>query len=240
MEKIAVSRFVTKEFQAAEALKTLRTNLMFSGAEVKAVALTSFSAAEGKSTISFQLAASLAQAGKRVLLMDADLRKSVMASRLRVRGKIDGLSHFLSGMTNANEILNETDVPGLYLMFAGARVPNAAELLGHPSFGQLITALKKTFDYVIVDAAPVGQVIDCAVMATAMDGVLMVVDTTHNSYKLERRMKQQLEKSGAKILGAILNRVDFTDKGGYYGKAYGYGYGYGYGEEETKKRNQNG
>ncbi len=242
MEKIAVSRFVTKEFQATEALKALRTNLMFSGVDVKAVALTSFSAAEGKSTISFQLAVSLAQAGKRVLLMDADLRKSVMASRMRVRGKIDGLSHFLSGMANANEILNETDIPGLYLMFAGVRVPNAAELLGHPSFGKLIDALKNTFDYVIVDAAPVGQVIDCAVMAPAMDGVLMVVDTTHNSYKLERRMKQQLEKAGAKILGVILNRVDFADKGGYYGKAYGYsyGYGYGYGEEEIKKdKNQN-
>lgn len=234
MEKIAVSRFITKEFQASEAMKTLRTNLMFSGADVKAVALTSFSASEGKSTISFQLAASMAQAGKRVLLMDADLRKSVLASRLRVRGKVDGLSHFLSGMANANELLNETDVPGLYIMFAGARVPNAAELLGHDSFAKLISALKGAFDYVIVDAAPLGQVIDCAVMSPALDGVLMVVDVTHNSYKLERRMKQQLEKSGGKILGVVLNRVDFEDKSGYYGKAYGYGYGYGYGEEETR------
>jgi capsular exopolysaccharide synthesis family protein len=234
MEKILVSRFVTKEFQAAEALKALRTNLMFSGADIKAVALTSFSASEGKSTISFQLAASLAQAGKRVLLMDADLRKSVMASRMRIRGKVEGLSHFLSGMANANELINETDVPGLYIMFAGARVPNAAELLGHPNFGKLVSALKTTFDYVIVDAAPIGQVIDCAVMGPVLDGVMLVIDTTHNSYKLERRMKQQLEMSGAKILGAILNRVDFADKGGYYGKAYGYGYGYGYGEENNK------
>lgn len=235
MEKVLVSRFVSKEFQAAEALKTLRTNLMFSGADIKAVALTSFSASEGKSTISFQLAASMAQAGKRVLLMDTDLRKSVMASRMRVRGKVEGLSHFLSGMANANELINETDVPGLYIMFAGARVPNAAELLGHPNFGKLVNALKTTFDYVIVDAAPIGQVIDCAVMGPVLDGVMLVIDTTHNSYKLERRIKQQLEMSGAKILGAILNRVDFADKGGYYGKAYGYGYGYGYGEEETKK-----
>ena len=233
MERIAVSRFVTKEFQSAEALKTLRTNLMFSGAVVKAVALTSFSAEEGKSSISFQLAASLAQAGTRVLLMDADLRKSVLASRLRIRGKVDGLSHFLSGMANANEVINETDIPGLYIMLAGARVPNAAELLVQPGFGKLIEALKNTFDYVIVDAAPVGQVIDCAVMAPALDGVLMVIDTTHNSYKLARRMKQQLEKSGAKILGVILNRVDLTDKGGYYGKAYGYGYG----QEELRKNN---
>lgn len=236
MEKILVSRFVTKEFQASEALKTLRTNLMFSGSDIKAVALTSFSASEGKSTISFQLAASMAMAGKRVLLMDTDLRKSVMASRMRIRGKVEGLSHFLSGMANANELLNETDIPGLYIMFAGARVPNAAELLGHPNFGKLVSALKTTFDYVIVDAAPIGQVVDCAVMGPVLDGVMLVIDTTHNSYKLERRVKQQLEMSGTKILGAILNRVDFTDKGGYYGKAYGYGYGYGYGEENTKDK----
>ena len=233
MEKIAVSRFVTKEFQAAEALKTLRTNLLFSGANIRAVALTSYSASEGKSTIAFQLAASMAQTGKRVLLVDADLRKSVMASRLRVRGRVDGLSHFLSGMSNANELICETDIPGMYMMFAGARVPNAAELLGNESFVKLIPALKETFDYVIVDAAPLGQVIDAAVIAPVMDGMVMVVDVTHNSYKLERRMKQQLEKSGAKILGVVLNRVDFQDKDGYYGKAYGYGYGYG--EEENKR-----
>ena len=95
-------------------MKTLRTNLMFSGTNIKAVGLTSFSASEGKSTISFQLAASIAQAGKRVLLIDADLRKSVMASRLRIRGKVEGLSHFLSGQANANELIVETDIPNFY------------------------------------------------------------------------------------------------------------------------------
>ena len=236
MEQIAVSRFVTKEFQVTEAMKTLRTNLLFSGSKVRVVGLTSFSASEGKSTISFQLAASLAQTGKRVLLVDADLRKSVMASRMRVKGKVDGLSHFLSGQANADELIRETDVPGLFIMFAGTRVPNASELLGAENFSKLTSALKDVFDYVIVDAAPLGQVIDCAVMAPALDGILMVVDTTHNSYKLERRIKQQLEMAGAKILGVVLNRVDMKDRAGYYGKAYGYGYGYGYGETETKDK----
>lgn len=232
MEKIAVSQFITKEFQVTEAIKALRTNLLFSGAKIRAVGLTSFSASEGKSTISFQLAASLAQAGKRVLLMDADLRKSVLANRLRVRGRVDGLSHFLSGQANANELLNETDVPGLYIMFAGTRVLNASELLGSENFAKLVPALKDVFDYVIVDAAPVGQVVDCAVMAPILDGIIMVIDATHNSYKLERQAKRQLEMTGAKILGAILNRVDFEDKGSYYGRAYGYGGGYGYGENK--------
>lgn len=231
MEKITVSRFLPKEFQAAESFKTLRTNLMFCGEDVKTVGVTSFSAAEGKSTVSLQLAASLAQAGKRVLLLDTDLRKSVLQSRLKVRGKIEGLSHYLSGMSNANELMCETDVPGLFIMFAGVRVPNAAELLGSNRFKKLIQALRNVFDYVIVDAAPLGQVIDCAVMAPELDGTLIVVDTTHNSYKLERRIQSQLEKSGGKILGVVLNRVDFKDKGGYYGKAYGYGGYGGYGEE---------
>ena len=232
MEQVAISRFITKKFQVSEAMKTLRTNLMFSGPQYKVIGLTSFSAAEGKSTVALQLAASLAQTGKRVLLVDADLRKSVLVNRLRIHSKVLGLSHYLSGQAKKSELINETDVPGLYLMFAGTRVTNAAELLGSEEFGKMTGELKKVFDYVIVDAAPVGQVIDCAVMAPALDGILLVIDTTHNSYKLERRIKQQLEMAGAKILGVVLNKVDMEDRGGYYGKAYGYGYGEGYGDIE--------
>lgn len=235
MEKIIVNHFVAKEFKTAEAVKTLRTNLLFSGDEIRVVGITSFSGSEGKSSVAFQLAASLAQAGKRVLLLDTDLRKSVLANRLRVKGKVDGLSHYLSGMANVKDLLFETDVQGLYILFAGVRVPNAAEALGSNRFKALIPALKQSFDYVIVDAAPLGQVIDCAVMAPELDGVMIVVDTTANSYKLERRIIQQLKKSGGRILGVILNRVDFSDKSGYYGKAYGYGYGYGYGSNAEKK-----
>lgn len=223
VEKIAVKQFITKDFFAAEAIKSLRTNLMFSGTAIQAVALTSFSATEGKSTISFQLAASLAQVGKRVLLLDVDMRKSVLARRLQIKSKPDGLSHYLSGMANVNDLVHETDLPGMYVMFAGVRVPNSAELLSGESFQRLITALKEVFDYVILDVAPLGQVVDCAVIAPTLDGVLMVIDTTHNSYKMERRLKNQLERAGAKILGVVLNRVNFKDKNGYYGKIYGYG-----------------
>lgn len=226
METIAVSRYIAKDFQTVEAMKTLRTNLMFCGEEVKAIALTSYGEAEGKSTVAFQLAVSFAQAGKRVLLLDTDLRKSVLANRLRANGKVQGLTHYLSGMANVSDLLRQTDVPGLFIMFAGARVPNAAEALGSKSFKKLIPALKDTFDYIIVDAAPIGRVIDCAIIVPELDGVLMVIDATANSYKLERKAKSQLEKSGGRVLGAILNRVDFKDKGSYYGKAYGGYHGY--------------
>lgn len=225
MEKIVVTRFIPKDFRVSEAVKTLRTNLMFSGASIRVIGFTSFSASEGKSTVSLQTAIAFAQAGKRVLLVDADLRKSVLPSRLRVRNKMEGLSHYLSGLANVNELLQETDVPGLYIMFAGSRVPDAAELLGNENFEKLIPALKDVFDYVIVDTAPLGQVIDCAVMAPHLDGIVLLVDSTNNSYKLERRIKNQIEKSGGKVLGAVLNQVDVDERRHYYGKNYGYYYG---------------
>ena len=225
MEKIVVSKFIPKEFRVSEALKTLRTNLIFSGNSIRVIGFTSFNASEGKSTVSLQTAIAFAQAGKRVLLVDADLRKSVLPSRLRVRNKMEGLSHYLSGLANVNELLRETDVPGLYIMFAGSRVPNSAELLGNENFAKLIPALKDVFDYVIIDTAPLGQVIDCAVMAPHLDGIVLLVDSTNNSYKLERRIKSQIEKSGGKVLGVILNQVNIDERRGYYGKNYGYYYG---------------
>ncbi len=222
MEIINVSRMIPKDFRASEAMKTLRTNLIFSGPSVRVIGLTSYGAAEGKSTISFQLAVSFAQAGKRVLLVDADLRRSVMANRLQVKSKPEGLSHYLTGQANVSDLLCETDMPGMYIMFAGTRVPNSTELLGSENFAKLIPALKEAFDYVIVDTAPLGQVIDCAVMAPYLDGVAMVIDSTNNSYKLERKIKHQIEKSGGKVLGAILNQVDFSLQRGYYSRYYGY------------------
>lgn len=222
MEIINVSRMIPKDFRVSEAMKTLRTNLIFSGPSVRVIGLTSYGAAEGKSTISFQLAVSFAQAGKRVLLVDADLRRSVMANRLQVKSKPEGLSHYLTGQANVSDLLCETDMPGMYIMFAGTRVPNSTELLGSENFAKLIPALKEAFDYVIVDTAPLGQVIDCAVMAPYLDGVAMVIDSTNNSYKLERKIKHQIEKSGGKVLGAILNQIDFSLQRGYYSRYYGY------------------
>lgn len=231
MEKIVASSMVPRDLRVNEALKTLRTNLMFSGPSVRVVGFTSFGPGEGKTTLSLQTAISFAQMGKRVLLVDADLRKSVLAGQLRIRSKVEGLSHYLSGLANISELLCETDIPGLYIMLAGARVPNSTELLGSENFARLIPALKEVFDYVVVDTAPVGQVIDCALMAPHLDGVVMVVDATRNSHKLERRVKNQLERSGGKVLGVVLNQVDTSFERGYYGKYYG---GYNYYADDSK------
>lgn len=217
MRKISVQQYVVKEFQFAEAMKVLRTNLMFCGTGVRAVGLSSYQESEGKSAIAFQLAASLTQTGKRVLLLDADIRMSCLERRLHIKGEVKGLSHYLSGLANASEILVETDIDGLYIMFAGKRVPNAAELLGNEGFVRLIPALKESFDYVIVDTAPLGRVIDCAVIAQQLDGIMLVVDSGNNSCKHERSVRRQLEKAGGKILGVVMNKVELKQKKGYYG-----------------------
>jgi capsular exopolysaccharide synthesis family protein len=226
MDKIHVNRNIAKEFLVSEAFKTLRTNLLFSGAGVRCVALTSFSASEGKTSVSCQLAISMAQMGKRVVLLDTDMRKSVLHSRFGLMGPALGLSHYLSDMAKVDEIIHETDVEGLSMILSGPLVPNAAELLSGEHFQVLIGVLREQFDYIIVDTPPLGQVIDCAVIASVLDGVMLVIDTTRNSSRLEKRLLNQLTKSGGKVLGVILNKVDYKDRSGYYGKGYGGKYGY--------------
>ena len=221
----AQSRLST-DFLVLEGIKTLRSNLMFSGVDKRILGITSCNAGEGKSTISFQLAASFAQLNKRVLLLDVDLRKSAAAKRYGFRKSEMGVSHYLSGMASLEEVCYETNIPGLFMAYAGKLVPNALELLASQRFKDLLPILRQRFDYVIVDTPPLGQVIDCAVIAADLDGVVMLIDATRNSCKAEKRIRDQIEQAGGKVLGVVLNRVDFTDKFGYYGKkrygAYAY------------------
>ena len=100
------------------------------------------------------------------------------------------------------------------------------------NFVKLIPALKEVFDYIIVDTAPIGQVVDCAVIAQYLDGVAMTIDASKNSYKQERRIKNQIVKAGGKVLGVILNRVDVKEHNSYYGYGRKYGGYYYYGHEE--------
>lgn len=209
---------LSTDFLVLEGIKTLRSNLMFSGVDKRVFGITSSNAGEGKSTVTFHVAASFAQLNKRVVLLDVDLRKSVAAKRFGFCEADPGVSHYLSGMASVDNICYQTNVPGLYIAYAGKLVPNASELLAGQRFKELLKELKETFDYVIVDTPPLGQVIDCAVIASDLDGIVMLVDATNNSYKAEKRIREQIEKAGGKVLGVVLNRVDFTDKFGYYGK----------------------
>lgn len=224
--KIQARHYVAEDFLVLEGIKTLRSNLMFSGMDKRVFGITSCNASEGKSTTSFQLAASFAQLGKKVLLLDVDLRKSTFSVKFGFSEADKGVSHYLSGLAQLEEIIYPTDIAGLDIAYAGKLVLNAAELLASKSFKDLLAVLRESYDYAIVDTPPLGQVIDCAVIASDLDGVVILIDTTNNSYKMEKRIQEQLEKAGGKVLGVVLNKVDVSDKFGYYRKAYGEKYTY--------------
>ena len=205
-----------------EALKTLRTNLQFCGAQVRAVLLTSCFPDEGKSDIAFHLAVELGRAGKRVLLLDADIRKSSFQTRYSVGRKTEGLSQYLSGQVkNVADIIYQTNYEKMDIVFSGPTAPNPSELLGQPVFKTLMEQLRQYYDYIIVDTPPAGNLIDAAVVGSVCDGALLVIESGRSSYRLAQKTKNQLEKSGCRILGAVLNKVDVRQSR-YYGKYKSY------------------
>jgi len=213
-----------KDYHSEEAYRTLRTNVLFCGDENKVIAITSCTPDEGKSTVSFELAASLADAGNRVLFIDADLRKSRTIGRLRIKKATKGFTHYLSGQSQINEVIYDTSISNLHMILAGPIPPNPAELLGGKYFKVLIPALRKRYDYIIIDTPPLGNVIDCAVMAKECDGAIMVIESQKISYKFAQRVKDQLVKAGFPLLGVVMNKVKTNDKR-YYDKYYGAYYG---------------
>ena len=207
-----------------EAIKTLRTNLQFSGKHNKVVLLTSVHSNEGKSDISFNLAVELGKAGKKVLLIDADIRKSVYKSRYDIDEETYGLSQYLSGQVEQiDQIVYKTNYENLYVILAGPYAPNPTEMLGDEQFGQLLKAARQVFEYVIVDTPPLGTVVDAAVIGQYCDGAVMVIESDATSYRACQKVKGQLERSGCKILGAVLNKVSFKARGSYYFRYGRYG-----------------
>lgn len=209
------------DFQFDEAIKTLRTNIQFCGANIRAIMVTSTLPEEGKSTISFEIARALAIMGKKVILIDADIRQSSMASKYQIDNSVLGLSQYLSGQKDLEEgVVCETDIPGMDVIFSGPYAPNPAELLEEPVLDKLIAWCREEYDYCIVDTPPLSSVIDGAIVAPKCDGVVLVVASGKVSYPLVQKTKAQLEKTGCRILGAVLNKID-TKKGGYYYNKYG-------------------
>ena len=210
---------------AAEAYRTLRTSLLYTLIDTppKVIVLTSPGMGEGKSTTCANLAVVLSQAGKSTLVMDCDLRKPMMH-------KIFGLRNFY-GLVNAlvgDEDLPETwwqePVSGLKVSPTGSVPPNPAELLGSKRFGRLLAHAREQFDYVLVDAPPVGLVSDPAILATQADGVLLVLNAQNTRKAALRQSVRSLESVGANILGTVMNSMK-DEKGGYYRYAYKSNYG---------------
>ena len=195
-------------YEISEAFKTLRTNILFSGSDIKTIAITSSGPNEGKSFVSLELSKSLAEAGKKVLLVDADLRKSVLAEKLVNETELLGLSHYLSGQSEADQIVYETQYPNFYMVFAGPYPPNPVELVGSRRFKEILEYYRSIFDYIIIDTPPLALVIDAAVIASQCDGVILNVAANHASPRTLQGIKAQLVRSGCHIIGAVLNMAE--------------------------------
>lgn len=238
MKQLKITKLPELDYAGNEAFNTLSTNLSFAGENIKKIMITSCHASEGKSYLSMNLSRTLAQRGTRVALVDADLRRSMINTDyglLFENGKnIDkGLSHFLAGMVGMDEVIYQTDVPNMLMVPVGRDVPNPLSLLTNKHFAELVDTLAKMVDYVIVDAPPVGVVIDAAEIAKFCDGTIIAVHYNDVSRQELLDVKQQIDQSGCPILGTVLNQVDYDNYMGrkYYYKSYGkYGkYGkYGY------------
>ncbi len=235
MLNIDLEKISDLDFRTREAYKTLRTNVQFCGDSVHVISVTSCAPNEGKSIVSFNLASSLAESEKKVLFIDADLRKSVLIGRYKINKAIRGLTQYLSGVEEIGNIIYSTNVPNMDMILSGPVPPNPAELLDNTNFYRLIERGKREYDYVIIDTPPIGQVIDPAIVGRQADGVIFVVAQSSISYRYAQKQIKQLETAGCKMLGAVLNKVDPDGKDGYYrynDYYYDYGYGYGYGKKK--------
>ncbi len=223
-------------FQANEALNVLRGNIQMSGYNLKAIAVTSSLAHEGKSSIAFRLAKSMAGLEKRVLYMDCDIRNSHTASRYSIEGKHPGFSEYLCGKISKDHILYRTDDPWLDMMFTGASAPNPSELVSGELFVELMAYVRNLYDYIIVDTPPLNAVIDGVLIAKQCDGAIMVIESGFTERAQAEKARSQMEYAGIKILGAVLNKADMSRRRYGYGRKYGYGYGYGYGKNKESEK----
>lgn len=180
---------------------------------------------EGKTVLSLHIGRSLAEIGKRVLVIDADMRKSVMAGRNSNVKNAMGLSEILTGQAKLQDCIYTTQFDSLHILFSGKYPPNPVELLNGKYFEKVIEAVKGVYDYIIIDTPPLGMVIDAAVVAARCDSAIMVIGG-NVKYTQAQEIVDQLEKSGCNVLGVVLNNAENKKKAYYYSKKNARGYYY--------------
>lgn len=243
MKQLYFGNFPPLDYACNEALNTLCTNLSFVGKNIRKIMLTSCHSDEGKSFISLNMMRTMAKIGYSVALVDTDLRRSHIVSKYKltdVEGKpLNGIAHFLSGkIEDPEEIIYETDLEGGYFVPIGRKMSNPLPLFNSELLPQFLDFLESKFDYVIIDTAPVGTVIDAAQIAQHCDGALIVVNynAVHRQELIDT--KQLIEQTGCPILGTVLNQVemgDYSTKKYYYRSSYYRSY-YGYSDDSKSKK----
>ena len=201
-----------------EAYKTLRTNLLYTD-NLKVIAITSTLEDEGKTVTSFNLAYNFAKMGKKVCLIDGDLRRSSLKNYLLISDNSVGLSEVLTNQVT--EYVRATNIENFYIVLSGKRPPNPTDILSTESFKKIIEDLKKSFDYVIIDTPPMTVAMDAAIIGRESDGVVLVIRNEFVKKKAVKRCQIEMERSGCRIIGVVLNRIKKSQMG------YSYYYDYG-------------
>lgn len=234
-------------FAGAEAYKLLRTNLQFTMPDkaCRVIGMTSSIRGEGKSTTAVNLAYTIAQSGKRVLLIDGDMRLPTVHSKLSLTSA-PGLSNLLAGLCDEREALRVSKFyNNWYILPAGDLPPNPSELLGSERMHEVIDRFSELFDYIVLDLPPINIVTDALVIAPWTDGLLLVVRQGFTTGRVLHDCMYQVERVKAKFLGFIMTDADMSELTykkygrygkyrryghyGHYGESYGNGYGYAYG-----------
>ena len=223
--------FAEPKHVVSEQFRTVRTNIEFAGAALdkcQVIMFTSSAMSEGKSTVSANVAVTWAQAGKKVLLVDADLRRPTVHATFR-KLNLDGVTTVLTGKTKPDEVVEDTFVDNLSVITSGPIPPNPSELLNSKRMGQLLDWTREKFDIIVLDAPPVLAVSDVQVLVPRSDGVVVVANMGKTLKGDLKRTVEVLKLAKAKILGSV-ERV----KARRGDEGYGYGYGYGYTTENQR------
>lgn len=217
----------------SESYRSIRTSLLLSGSapDLRAIIVTSPLPSEGKTVTVSNLAVTLAQTGKRVLVIDADLRKPRMHRIFRMRN-LTGLTNFLTTGVELKELVKATEIPNLYLITSGPVPPNPAELLGSDKMFKLLETLKGNFAYILIDTPPILAVTDALVLGPAIDGFVIIVWGDKTPRDALKQARDTLEMTKIKTLGVIINNLNVHKHGSYY-KSYYYKYQHYY--EEGQK-----
>ena len=207
----------------AEAFRSLRTSVLLSaaGQPPRSLLVSSAQPGEGKTTISANLAISLAQLGQRVLLIDCDLRRPSVHRAFQIQGGL-GVVSYLAGQQDWRAAVEKTSLPGLDVLVSGPVPPNPAELLSSDRMQKLIQEALEDYKFVLVDSPPLLNVSDSRILATLVEGVVLVVKGGETPRELARRAHAYISDVGARVIGAVLNNIDLhRDEYSYY-RSYSY------------------